>query len=113
MGNPAANIIGLLVTIIFIGGFIGALIAPTISDRFGRRVTIFTGSALCLAGSIIQTAARGRWIFLVGRLIIGFGTSFTSCAGPPLVNELSHPAFRGTIASLVSLLPCKQLKYKH
>ena len=101
MGNPGSSFLGLLVSVVFVGGFVGAFVAAPVSDRYGRRVGIAVGSVLCIIGTALQSAAQERGMFLGGRVIIGIGISFTTCAGPTLVNELSHPAFRGTISSMV------------
>lgn len=102
MGHPSSSKLGLITTCIFIGGFIGAFVAPPIADRFGRRLAILLGSSLTLVGTIIQTAAQNSGMFTGGRLILGLGISFTRCAGPSLINELAHPRMRGAIASMVS-----------
>lgn len=101
MGHPSSSKLGLITSCVFIGGFVGAFLAVPVSDRFGRRAAIFLGSALTLVGAVIQTAAQNSGMFIGGRLIIGFGISFTCCGGPSLINELAHPRMRGTIASMV------------
>ncbi|CZR51835.1 related to hexose transporter protein [Phialocephala subalpina] len=104
MGNPSASKIGLISTVVFIGGFCGAFVAPPVADHFGRRAAILLGSCLVVIGAVIQTAAQNSDMFIGGRLIIGFGISFTCCAGPSLINELAHPRMRGTIASMFNVL---------
>lgn len=70
----------------------------------GRRAGILIGSLLCVVGCALQSAAQSSTMFIVGRLLIGFGISFTTCAGPSLINELAHPRMRGTIASMFNVL---------
>ena len=101
MGYPDSSRIGLITSIVFVGGFVGALVASPTADYFGRRVGMFVGSTLTFAGTIIQTAAQNAGMFIGGRFLIGFGISFTCVAGPSLLFELAHPAMRGTISSLV------------
>lgn len=101
MGYPNSRRIGLVTSIVFVGGFVGALVASPTADYFGRRVGMFVGSTLTFAGTIIQTAAQNAGMFIGGRFLIGFGISFTCVAGPSLLFELAHPAMRGTISSLV------------
>lgn len=101
MGNPGSEMIGVITATVFIGGFFGAMFVAYPADRFGRRPVIIVGSLLCIAGSAVQAAASTRNIFIGGRLIIGFGISFTTCAGPSLLNELGHPRLRGKMASMV------------
>jgi MFS family permease len=102
MGHPTSSKLGLITACVFIGGFVGAFVAVPVADRFGRRAAILLGSSLTLTGAVIQTAAQNSGMFIGGRLIIGFGISFTCCAGPSLVNELAYPRMRGAIASIVN-----------
>lgn len=111
MCYPSSSKIGLITAMVFIGGFIGAFIAPICADRYGRKIAILVGSLLCITGAAVQSGATGYGMFLAGRLIIGVGISFTCCAGPSLVNELAHPRMRGTIASMVTFIkPIERLK---
>lgn len=101
MGYPDSSRVGLITSIVFVGGFVGALVASPTADYFGRRVGMFVGSTLTFVGTIIQTAAQNVGMFIGGRFLIGFGISFTCVAGPSLLFELAYPAMRGTISSLV------------
>lgn len=103
MGNPTPEILGLITALVFVGGFAGALVVAYPADKFGRRPTIQFGSLLCIIGSVLQSAAPNRNVFIGGRFILGFGISFTTCAGPSLLNELSHPRLRGKMASMVRM----------
>ncbi|CDM32380.1 hypothetical protein DTO006G1_2326 [Penicillium roqueforti] len=104
MGNPDSSRIGLITTIVFVGGFVGALIASPTADYLGRRVAMFVGASLTFSGTVIQTAAQSAGMFIGGRFLIGVGISFTCVAGPSLLFELAHPATRGTISSLFNVL---------
>lgn len=101
MGNPTPETIGLITALVFVGGFAGALVVAYPADQFGRRPTIQFGSLVCVIGSALQSAAPNKNVFIGGRFILGFGISFTTCAAPSLLNELSHPRLRGKIASMV------------
>lgn len=104
MGYPSSSKVGLITAILFVGGVIGAIAAPPITDRFGRRMGLLGGCLLTLIGTLAQTCAQGSGAFIAGRLIIGIGISFTLCAGPSLLNELAHPRMRGKIAASVSYI---------
>jgi len=97
MSYPDASHIGLITTIIFVGGFIGAFPASPVSDRYGRKPAMLIGSLFTLVGTIIQTSAFGYAQFMVGRCLLGVGISFTCVAGPSMVAELAHPRQRGTV----------------
>jgi len=104
MGHPGTHRLALITTVVFIGGFTGALPGGFISDRFGRRMTIFCGTILSMMGCILQSAAPNSSVFMGGRFLIGMGVSFTCGSAPPLVAELCHPKQRGTILGFVSFL---------
>ena len=93
---PDASHIGLITTIIFVGGFIGAFPGSPGSDRYVRKLAMLVGSLFTLIGTIIQTSASGYAQFIVGRCPLGVGISFTFVAGPSMVAELAHPRQRDT-----------------
>lgn len=111
MGNPSAEILGLITCIVFVGGFVGAIFAATPADRYGRRCAIQIGSFLGFVGSVMQAASPNRGVFIGGRAVLGVGLSFTTTAGPNLLTELAHPRLRGKMASMVrqSFSPCSAL----
>jgi MFS family permease len=97
MSYPDASHIGLITTIIFVGGFIGSFPASPVADRYGRKAGMYIGSFFTLIGTVIQTTAFGYAQFMVGRCLLGVGISFTCIAGPSMVAELAHPRQRGTV----------------
>lgn len=107
MGHLNASKVGLITAILFVGGVVGAFLAPPVTDRWGRRVGLLVGCLLTLTGAVVQTCAQGSAVFIVGRFLIGVGISFTLCAGPSLLNELAHPRMRGKIGASVR----KKLSY--
>lgn len=102
MGNPSSSMLGLITAAVYIGGFAGAILAAFPADRFGRRFVLQVGQFLELVGSIMQASAKERQVFIGGRVVLGFGMSFTTVAGPNLLAELCHPRLRGKIAPAVS-----------
>jgi MFS family permease len=102
MDHPNASRVGLITTMVFVGGFVGAFVAPPTSDYFGRRMSMLVGSTIALIGTVLQTAAQNSDMFMAGRFLVGLGISFTCIAGPPLLYELAHPSMRAATASTVS-----------
>ncbi|KAL1859655.1 hypothetical protein Daus18300_009520 [Diaporthe australafricana] len=78
---------GLNTASVFIGGFLGPLVAGVMSDRLGRRPTIFWGSLVTIIGIIIQTAAQNIAMFVVGRILLGFGTGVSGIAAGVYLSE--------------------------
>lgn len=78
---------GLNTASVSIGGFIGPLVSGIAADRLGRRPAIFWGSCLTILGIIVQTAAQNIAMFVVARIIIGFGSAITGVAGGVYLSE--------------------------
>lgn len=84
-------------------GQIGALfVTAPILQKFGRRMPIALGSAILLIGVVLQTAAQNYTMFLVGRLLIGFGNTIQTTACPILISELAHPFQRTQITGIMN-----------
>lgn len=78
-----------------LGALFGALSCTALSDRFGRRKTVFLGAILTIIGQVLQTAAYGLAQFTVGRVILGFGVGQLSVAVPVWQSETSSAKHRG------------------
>jgi MFS family permease len=76
--TPATT--GLNTASVFMGGILGPMIAGIVSDRLGRRPAIFWGSLIGLIGVILQSAAQNVAMFVVARIILGFGTGIQGVA---------------------------------
>lgn len=71
--TPATT--GLNTASVFIGGFFGPIFSGIIADKLGRRPAIFWGSLITFIGIVIQTAAQNIAMFVVARIILGFGSA--------------------------------------
>lgn len=102
MGDPSSDMIGLIFAALYFGGFVGAVLAAFPADRFGRRKLLRLGQLFEVIGSIMQAASTGRGLFIGGRVVVGFGMSLTTVAGPNHLAETCHPRLRGKVAPAVS-----------
>ncbi|KAI1847144.1 hypothetical protein JX265_011820 [Neoarthrinium moseri] len=78
---------GLNTASVFIGGCLGPLVAGLIADRLGRRPAIFWGAVITLIGVLLQTAANGIAMFVVARVLLGFGVALSGIAGSVYLSE--------------------------
>ena len=78
---------GLNTASVFIGGFFGPLVSGVMSDRLGRRPTILWGSVITLIGVLLQTAAQNVPMFVVARIVLGFGSAISGIAGGVYLSE--------------------------
>lgn len=73
-GEPAINPgdESLIVSILSLGTFLGALTAAPVADFFGRRMGIILSTAIVFnLGVILQTAATSQPLFIAGRFWAG------------------------------------------
>jgi MFS family permease len=91
--------------LMIVGGILGALVIPTLSDRSGKRVPYII---LTLIGAIIGLAgvtyATGYGLLLVSAFALGF---FLLSAGPlgfQYGAEIAHPAPEGTTNGVLLLM---------
>ncbi|OAQ70922.2 major facilitator superfamily domain, general substrate transporter [Pochonia chlamydosporia 170] len=78
---------GLNTASVFIGGFFGPMVGGIMSDRLGRRPTLFWASIIAIVGIILQAAAQNIAMFVVARIILGFGTGISNVAAPVYLSE--------------------------
>ncbi|PSR74860.1 general substrate transporter [Coniella lustricola] len=83
--DPATT--GLNTSAVFLGGILGPLVTGHLADRHGRRPTIFGGSALTLVGVLLQTAAQNVAMFVVARILLGFGSAVSGIAAGVYLSE--------------------------
>ncbi|MFC2123813.1 sugar porter family MFS transporter [Bacteroidota bacterium] len=86
-----------------VGAIIGALIAGTLSDRFGRKPTLIL-SALLFFLSALGSAIPPSFTFLIiARLIGGLGVGMASVLSPLYISEFAPPNIRGRLVALYQL----------
>lgn len=90
-----------LITSITSGGaFIGAIIAGSIADRYGRKTTIYMGCFLFTVGAVLQAAAYSIAQMTVGRFVIGLGVGSAAMIVPLYIAEVAPAQYRGRMISL-------------
>ncbi|MGD0433106.1 MAG: sugar porter family MFS transporter [Acetobacteraceae bacterium] len=93
----------LVAGIVLVGAVLGAIMAGTLSDRFGRRPVILVTALVFVIGALLSAAATAVWILLVGRLLIGVAIGVASMLTPLYLAEISPAASRGAVTSLNQL----------
>lgn len=85
------------------GSFLGSLVSSSVTDAFGRRVSLHVCATLWIIGAILQCASQDRAMLIVGRVISGLGIGFGSSAAPVYCSEVAPPKIRGFICGLFQL----------
>ncbi|MBU0704222.1 MAG: MFS transporter [Chloroflexi bacterium] len=96
---------GVIGGLMVVGGVIGALIIPTLSDHYRKRTPfIILSVAGATLGLVGVTYATGYWLLLVSAFVLGF---FLLSAGPlgfQYGAEVTYPAPEGTSNGLLLLM---------
>ncbi|ODV77071.1 general substrate transporter, partial [Suhomyces tanzawaensis NRRL Y-17324] len=88
----------IITAILSLGTFVGALIAPLISDNFGRKFSIILSSAfLFTLGNMFQTISSTVTFLCVGRAISGLAVGILSAIVPLYQAEASPKWVRGSV----------------
>jgi MFS family permease len=74
---------------ILVGAVIGALVGARISERFGRKRTILTISAVFVIGTISCSLAPNEVILALARVLLGMAVGGATQTVPMFVAELS------------------------
>ena len=94
---------GLTVSIALIGTVIGSLIGSIPSDRYGRKNTLYLVGALYLISSLGSAVSTEWSMFLMFRLVGGFGVGMSSVTAPVYISEISPANSRGRLVALFQL----------
>lgn len=94
-GNPTGTRLGVVNAAQSVGSVISIPLVGSVSDKFGRRPTLLAGIILIIAATIIQSTSINYPMFVVSRVIVGFGGMFVVQPSPMLIAELAYPTHRG------------------
>ncbi|TGJ73990.1 hypothetical protein EYR41_001047 [Orbilia oligospora] len=85
---------------VWIGTILGIPLVQPIPDRYGRKNSILVATIITFLGIVLQAAAQNIAMFVVGRIIIGFGTCLSNVSAPPLLAELLPPRSRSYVLGI-------------
>ena len=75
-------------------------LSEQISNRWGRRIAIWTGTALLLVGGLWNAFAQDAGQFIGSRVIIGSGGAIAKVSAPALLVEIAHPRLRPVLGGI-------------
>jgi len=90
--NPAKT--GLATSALYIGGVLAGLTYGKVTDILGRRYALFWAAVFTMIAVVIQAAAQNFAMFVIGRILVGYGTSASTLTGPTYVAETLHYRWR-------------------
>ncbi|KAJ5174041.1 MFS sugar transporter [Penicillium coprophilum] len=95
-----ANLKGFLGAAYSLGAILSLPFVPYLNQKVGRRWTIMFGSCVSLVGALIQGFSNGVAMYIVARMLLGFGIPFCIVAGSSMLGELGYPKERPILTSL-------------
>lgn len=84
---------------LLLGCAIGAAVAGTLSDRFGRKKILIFSAILFAVSSIAAGLPRGMNEFIAARLLAGVAVGVASMLAPLYIAENSPPRIRGRLVA--------------
>ena len=94
---------GFNVASILLGCAVGAFLAGTLADKFGRRSILLVTSIFFIWGSWGSGVAHGSLEFILYRVMGGLAVGAASIVCPAYISEIAPSAVRGRLASLQQL----------
>jgi MFS family permease len=89
-----------LVSILYIGGGLGASVGGSICDLAGRKLTIILTDVVFILGAAWLFFARSYGQVLVGRFVVGVGVAVSGVADVSYLHECAPIEWRGSIVSV-------------
>jgi MFS transporter, SP family, sugar:H+ symporter len=114
-GDPALNPSdeSLIVSILSLGTFLGALTAAPCADYFGRRLGLILSTAIVFnLGVLLQTIATDQPLFIAGRFFAGFGVGLISAQSKLSLSSILE-AHQDRSMHFIAWLVCQQFFLHH
>ncbi|KAL2140933.1 hypothetical protein VTI28DRAFT_3030 [Corynascus sepedonium] len=102
-GDPQGSLKGIIAAAYSLGAILSLPLVPRVNDRFGRRWSIFGGSIIMVTGALIQGFSVHVGMYIVARMILGFGIPTCIVSGSSLIGELAYPKERPVLTSLFNV----------
>ncbi|KAK0103703.1 hypothetical protein ONS95_005710 [Cadophora gregata] len=104
-GSPAYNtIIENIVSLLQIGGLVGAMATFPGMKYWGRKVALAISATVYTVGAVVQTFSYGRLSMMyAGRFITGLGAGGATVVVPLYIAELSPPSIRGSLVGIYEI----------
>ncbi|KUJ18219.1 major myo-inositol transporter iolT [Mollisia scopiformis] len=98
--NPP--LLGIINASYSLGAIFAVPVAPYFNQLVGRRWAIMSGSVSMVIGALLQGFAQHVAMYIIARMLLGFGIVFAIISGSALIGELAYPKERPIMTSLFS-----------
>ncbi|XP_072990569.1 sugar transport protein 14-like isoform X2 [Typha latifolia] len=100
------QILTLFTSSLYFAGLVSTFGASLVTRKYGRRISIMTGSVSFFCGGVVNAAAVNISMLIVGRILLGVGIGFGNQAVPLYLSEIAPPKIRGAVNQLFQLTTC-------
>jgi MFS family permease len=69
---------------LYLAALVASFVASWVTKKLGRKISMFIGGLVFLAGAIINAAAQNIAMLIIGRIFLGIGVGFAN-----QVNQIS------------------------
>jgi MFS family permease len=80
---------------VWLGGIISAVVAGPLANKYGRRRSLRWASLFTIFGAVLQAAAQNVPMWVVSRMFIGFGITYSMIAATAYTAETPPVKWRG------------------
>lgn len=95
--------VGWLLSSALVGCIVGAAIAGTLGDRFGRKPIMIFSGLLFFVSALLSAIPPGFEVLTAARIIGGVGVGMASVLAPMYISEFVPPQLRGRLVALYQL----------
>ncbi|KAJ8114437.1 hypothetical protein OPT61_g3684 [Boeremia exigua] len=99
MDNPTGSWLGFLNAMYWLGMGVNYPLTAIVANKFGRKPGVYVGYTFLLAGSL-AILSNSEIAFIMSRFLVGCASAWFANAVPLLINEISHPSYRGVLSAL-------------
>jgi len=86
-----------------VGCILGAAVAGTLGDRFGRKPVLRAAAFLFFVSALLSTVPESFGVLIPARIIGGIGVGMASVLAPMYISEFAPPRLRGRLVALYQL----------
>jgi sugar porter (SP) family MFS transporter len=101
--HPSTLVIEIITSWVTLGAMAGALVAGTLTEHYGRRMSILLAAAVFVVGALLEALAPDTFVLVIGRLVLGAGVGVASVAAPLYGAENAPAHVRGRFVSLYQM----------
>ncbi|KAH8928459.1 hexose transport-related protein [Atractiella rhizophila] len=93
-GSPKGTRLGLIAATYYLPKIPSAFIVAELTDRYGRKLSLYLGAFFMLAGAIVGGFSQNVGQLMGSRVLLGIGTALAQISACAIIPELAHPRLR-------------------